>query len=88
VASHHAAVLPNVNTVEELRDVCLASQAMTSALFASIARAYLAAMMPASANRQTPRRSGRTRPLFPHAGRQPIELAGGRRFRGSGGIKG
>ena len=72
-ASHHA-VIPNVNTVEELRDVWPRLSVDERRLFDAIARAYLAAMMPDFRYRQTTAVLDVQGRAFCAAGRQPIEL--------------
>ena len=72
-ASHHA-VIPNVNTVEELRDVWPRLSGDERRLFDAIARAYLAAMMPDFRYRQTTAVLDVQGRAFRAAGRQPIEL--------------
>jgi DNA topoisomerase III len=71
-ASHHA-VIPNVNTVEDLRDVWPRLSGDERRLFDAIARAYLAAMMPDFRYRQTTAVLDVTGHAFRAAGRQPIE---------------
>src|SRR6202790_1455428 len=72
-ASHHA-VIPNVNTIDKLREVWPRLSSDEKKLFDVIARAYLSALMPDFRYRQT------TAPLDVHgfefraAGRQPIDL--------------
>ena len=51
-ASHHA-VIPNVNTIDKLRDVWPRLSSDEKKLFDVIARAYLAALMPDFRYRQT-----------------------------------
>jgi DNA topoisomerase III len=72
-ASHHA-VIPNVNTVDDLREVwpCLSSD--EKKLFDVIARAYLAAVMPDFRYRQTTVTLDVHGFAFRAAGRQPIDL--------------
>lgn len=72
-ASHHA-VIPNVNTVEDLRDVWPRLSGDERRLFDAIARAYLAAMMPDFRYRQTTAVLDLQGHAFRAAGRQPIEL--------------
>ena len=72
-ASHHA-VIPNVNTVEDLRDVWPRLSGDERRLFDAIARAYLAAMMPDFRYRQTTAVLDVQGHAFRAAGRQPIEL--------------
>ncbi|MBB5694671.1 type IA DNA topoisomerase [Muricoccus pecuniae] len=72
-ASHHA-VIPNVNTVETLREVWPRLSADERKLFDVIARSYLAAMMPDFRYRQTTVTMDVHSHLFRATGRQPIEL--------------
>lgn len=72
-ASHHA-VIPNVNTVDTLREVWPRLSADERKLFDVIARAYLAAMMPDFRYRQTTATLDVRGHGFRAAGRQPIEL--------------
>ena len=72
-ASHHA-VIPNVNTVEDLRDVWPRLSGDERRLFDAVARAYLAAMMPDFRFRQTTAVLDVQGHAFRAAGRQPIEL--------------
>ena len=72
-ASHHA-VIPNVNTVEDLRDVWPRLSGDERRLFDAVARAYLAAMMPDFRFRQTTAVLDVKGHAFRAAGRQPIEL--------------
>ena len=72
-ASHHA-VIPNVNTVDSLREVWPRLTPDERRLFDVIARAYLAAMMPDFRYRQTTVTQNVRSHLFGAAGRQPIEL--------------
>ena len=72
-ASHHA-VIPNVNTVDGLREVWPRLSSDERRLFDVIARAYLAAMMPDFRYRQTIVTLDVDGHLFRAAGRQPIEL--------------
>ncbi|TDH60823.1 DNA topoisomerase III [Dankookia rubra] len=72
-ASHHA-VIPNVNTVDTLREVWLRLTGDERRLFDVIARSYLAAMMPDFRYRQTTVTLDVSGHLFRAAGRQPIEL--------------
>ncbi|MBL6077109.1 DNA topoisomerase III [Belnapia sp. T18] len=72
-ASHHA-VIPNVNTVDTLREVWPRLSTDERRLFDVIARAYLAAMMPDFRYRQTTVTLDVGRHAFRAAGRQPIEL--------------
>ncbi|GGC63680.1 DNA topoisomerase III [Siccirubricoccus deserti] len=72
-ASHHA-VIPNVNTVDTLREVWPRLSGDERRLFDVIARSYLAAMMPDFRYRQTTVTLDMRGHLFRAAGRQPIEL--------------
>jgi DNA topoisomerase-3 len=72
-ASHHA-VIPNVNTVDTLRDVWPRLSGDERRLFDVIARAYLAAVMPDFRYRQTTVTLDVRGHPFRAAGRQPIEL--------------
>ncbi|MFC7737805.1 DNA topoisomerase [Roseomonas sp. GCM10028921] len=72
-ASHHA-VIPNVNTVETLREVWPRLSADERRLFDVIARSYLAAMMPDFRYRQTTATMEVHGHAFRATGRQPIEL--------------
>ena len=72
-ASHHA-VIPNVNTVDDLRAVWSHLSTDERRLFDVIARAYLAAMMPDFRYRQTTAVLNVRGHPFRAAGRQPIEL--------------
>lgn len=72
-ASHHA-VIPNVNTVETLREVWPRLSADERKLFDVIARSYLAAMMPDFRYRQTTATLDVRGHAFRATGRQPIEL--------------
>jgi DNA topoisomerase-3 len=72
-ASHHA-VIPNVNTVESLREVWPRLSGDERRLFDVISRSYLAAMMPDFRYRQTTVTMDVRGHLFRAAGRQPIEL--------------
>jgi DNA topoisomerase-3 len=72
-ASHHA-VIPNVNTVDTLREVWPRLSIDERRLFDVIARAYLAAMMPDFRYRQTTVILEVGPHPFRAAGRQPIEL--------------
>lgn len=71
-ASHHA-VIPNVNTVDDLRDIWPRLSADERRLFDVIARAYLAAMMPDYRYRQTTVTLDVQGHPFGTTGRQPIE---------------
>jgi DNA topoisomerase-3 len=72
-ASHHA-IIPNVNTIDKLREVwpCLSSD--EKKLFDVIARAYLSALMPDFRYRQTTATLDVRGFEFRAAGRQPIDL--------------
>src|SRR5271169_654523 len=72
-ASHHA-VIPNVNTVDELREIWPRLSIDEKKLFDVIARAYLAAIMPDFRYRQTTATLDVGGFAFRAAGRQPIEL--------------
>ena len=72
-ASHNA-VIPNVNMVDELRDVWPRLSADERRLFDVIARAYLAAVMPDFRYRQTTASLDVGQHAFRAAGRQPVEL--------------
>jgi DNA topoisomerase III len=72
-ASHHA-VIPNVNTVDSLREIWLRLSNDERRLFDVIARSYLSAMMPDFRYRQTTVTLDVHRHLFEAAGRQPIEF--------------
>ena len=72
-ASHHA-VIPNVNTVDSLREVWPRLSIDEKKLFDVIARAYLAAIMPDFRYRQTTATLDAHGFLFKATGRQPIEL--------------
>jgi DNA topoisomerase-3 len=72
-ASHHA-VIPNVNTVDRLREVWPQLSIEEKRLFDVIARAYLAAMMPDFRYRQTTATLDVAGFVFKASGRQPIEL--------------
>jgi DNA topoisomerase-3 len=72
-ASHHA-VIPNVNTVERLREIWPRLSADERRLFDVIARSYLAAMMPDFRYRQTTVTLDVRGHLFRASGRQPIEM--------------
>jgi len=72
-ASHHA-VIPNVDTVDELREVWPRLSIDEKKLFDVIARAYLAAIMPDFRYRQTNATLDVRGFAFRAAGRQPIEL--------------
>src|ERR1700712_3797587 len=72
-ASHHA-VIPNVNTVDSLRDIWPRLSSNERRLFDVIARSYLSAMMPDFRYRQTTVTLDVRGHSFGTAGRQPIEL--------------
>ena len=72
-ASHHA-VIPNVNTVDTLREVWPRLSLDEKKLFDVIARAYLAALMPDFRYRQTTATLDVKGFPFKATGRQPIEL--------------
>jgi DNA topoisomerase-3 len=72
-ASHHA-VIPNVNTVDELRAVWPRLSIDEKKLFDVIARAYLAAIMPDFRYRQTTASLNVGGFPFKATGRQPIDL--------------
>jgi DNA topoisomerase III len=72
-ASHHA-VIPNVNTVDDLRQVWPRLSIDEKKLFDVIARAYLAAVMPDFRYRQTTATLDVRGFAFRAAGRQPIDL--------------
>jgi DNA topoisomerase-3 len=72
-ASHHA-VIPNVNMVDELREIWPRLSIDEKKLFDVIARAYLAAIMPDFRYRQTTATLDVRGFAFRAAGRQPIEL--------------
>jgi len=72
-ASHHA-VIPNVNTVDKLREVWPRLSSDEKKLFDVIARAYLAAVMPDFRYRQTTATLDVRGFEFRAAGRQPIDL--------------
>ena len=72
-ASHHA-VIPNVNTVDELRTIWPRLSTDEKKLFDVIARAYLAAVMPDFRYRQTTASLDVRGFPFKATGRQPIEL--------------
>jgi DNA topoisomerase-3 len=72
-ASHHA-VIPNVNTVENLREIWPRLSADERKLFDVIARSYLAAMMPDFRYRQTTATIDVRGHAFRAMGRQPIDL--------------
>jgi len=72
-ASHHA-VIPNVNTVDHLREIWPRLSIDEKKLFDVIARAYLAAVMPDFRYRQTTATLDVRGFAFRAAGRQPIVL--------------
>ena len=72
-ASHHA-VIPNVNTVDDLREIWPRLSIDEKKLFDVIARAYLAAIMPDFRYRQTTAMLDVRSFAFRAAGRQPIDL--------------
>ncbi len=72
-ASHHA-VIPNVNTIDDLREVWPRLSPDEKKLFDVIARAYLAAIMPDFRYRQTTATLDVRGYAFRAAGRQPIDL--------------
>jgi len=72
-ASHHA-VIPNVNTVDSLREVWPRLSIDEKKLFDVIARAYLAALMPDFRYRQTTATLDVKGFPFEATGRQPIDL--------------
>src|SRR5580693_3217849 len=72
-ASHHA-VIPNVNTVDDLREIWPRLSIDEKKLFDVIARAYLAALMPDFRYRQTTATLDVRGFEFRASGRQPIDL--------------
>jgi len=72
-ASHHA-VIPNVNTINSLREVWPRLSTDEKKLFDVIARAYLAAVMPDFRYRQTNATLDVRGFVFTAVGRQPIDL--------------
>ncbi len=72
-ASHHA-VIPNVNTVDNLREVWPRLSIDEKKLFDVIARAYLASVMPDFGYRQTTATLDVRGFPFKASGRQPIDL--------------
>jgi DNA topoisomerase III len=72
-ASHHA-VIPNVNTIDNLREVWPRLSLDEKKLFDVIARAYLAALMPDFRYRQTTATLDVLGFEFRASGRQPIDL--------------
>jgi DNA topoisomerase-3 len=72
-ASHHA-IIPNVNTIDNLREVWTHLSTDEKKLFDVIARAYLAALMPDFRYRQTTATLDVKGFEFRASGRQPIDL--------------
>src|ERR1022692_2177373 len=72
-ASHHA-VIPNVNTIDKLREIWPRLASDEKKLFDVIARAYLSALMPDFRYRQTTATLDVRGFEFRASGRQPIEL--------------
>jgi DNA topoisomerase-3 len=72
-ASHHA-VIPNVNTIDKLREVWPRLSSDEKKLFDVIARAYLSALMPDFRYRQTTATLDVRGFEFRAAGRQPIDF--------------
>src|ERR1700680_1929727 len=72
-ASHHA-VIPNVNTVDDLREIWPRLSIDEKKLFDVIARAYLAAIMPDFRYRQTTATLDVSGFAFRATGRQPLDL--------------
>jgi DNA topoisomerase-3 len=72
-ASHHA-IIPNVNTIDKLREVWPRLSSDEIKLFDVIARAYLAALMPDFCYRQTTATLDVRGFEFRASGRQPIDL--------------
>src|SRR3954469_7460645 len=72
-ASHHA-VIPNVNTIDQLREIWVRLSSDEKKLFDVIARAYLAALMPDFRYRQTTATLDVRGFEFRATGRQPIDL--------------
>jgi DNA topoisomerase-3 len=72
-ASHHA-VIPNVNTIDKLRELWPRLSSDEKKLFDFIARAYLAALMPDFLYRQTTATLDVRGFEFRASGRQPIDL--------------
>ena len=72
-ASHHA-IIPNVNTIDDLRAIWPRCSSDEKKLFDVVARAYLAAIMPDFRYRQTTVTLNVGSFEFRAAGRQPIEL--------------
>jgi DNA topoisomerase-3 len=79
-ASHHA-IIPNVNTVDDLPTIWPRLSADERRLFDIIARAYLAALMPDFRYRQTTAIVDVQGYSFRASGRQPIELGWKAAFR-------
>jgi DNA topoisomerase-3 len=72
-ASHHA-VIPNINTIDKLREIWPRLSSDEKKLFDVIARAYLSALMPDFRYRQTTATLDVRGFEFRAVGRQPIEL--------------
>src|SRR5450432_1197048 len=72
-ASHHA-VIPNVNTIDKLREIWPRLSSDEKKLFDVIARAYLSALMPDFRYRQTTATLDVRGFEFRAAGRQPIDF--------------
>jgi len=72
-ASHHA-IIPNVNMIDKVRDICPRLSSDEKKLFDAIARAYLAALMPDFRYRQTTATLDVRGFEFRASGRQPIDL--------------
>jgi DNA topoisomerase III len=72
-ASHHA-IIPNVNTIDKLREVWPRLSSDEKKLFDVIARAYLAALMPDFRYRQTNATLDVHGFEFRGSGRQPLDL--------------
>ncbi len=72
-ASHHA-VIPNVNTADNLREIWPRLSPDERRLFDVVARSYLAAVMPDFRYRQTTATLNMGGHAFRATGRQPIEL--------------
>jgi DNA topoisomerase-3 len=72
-ASHHA-VIPNVNTIDSLREVWPRLSSDEKKLFDVIARAYLASVMPDFRYRQTTATIDANGFPFKATGRQPLDL--------------
>ena len=72
-ASHHA-IIPNVNTVDSLRDIWPRLSPDERRLFDVIARSYLAAMMPDYRYRQTSVTLDVRGHTFAATGRQPLDF--------------